>query len=389
MKEDLNFYKNITKYSLPLTELLKDESLFSSIPQNWTIVVTGIKDSTDAVALGSHNDVNLSATGSIITVLNTIKKINKSIKIPYFFGGDGATFIVPNSVLIPVLDALHDYSEHIKNIMKLNLRFGALGVDEVYKNDVSLRITKLKHNKYLTTPVALGNGIKYAEYIIKSRFKQEAVTTVKKQLNLDGMECRWDEIYPNEEQKKIVCLLINCNDEKIQAEVYGKIMNEINFVFGDLSTRNPISTLKLKLNTSIDKIRKEMYATIGKKSASYLISNWLITVFGKYYFKFSKEGKSYVHKVSQLSDTIMLDGSINTVMSGTQKQVNRLQILLDELESSKTIVYGLHTTHASIMSCFIEDRDEKHIHFVDGTEGGYTSAAIMLKEKLKKYKETA
>lgn len=36
------------------------------------------------------------------------------------------------------------------------------------------------------------------------------------------------------------------------------------------------------------------------------------------------------------------------------------------------------------MSCYIEDRKEKHIHFVDGTEGGYTSAARMFKEKQKK-----
>ncbi|WP_338034474.1 DUF3095 family protein [Lacinutrix algicola] len=41
---------------------------------------------------------------------------------------------------------------------------------------------------------------------------------------------------------------------------------------------------------------------------------------------------------------------------------------------------------ASIMSCYFEDREEKHIHFVDGTEGGYTSAAIMLKEKARDLK---
>lgn len=80
----------------------------------------------------------------------------------------------------------------------------------------------------------------------------------------------------------------------------------------------------------------------------------------------------------------MLDGFLNTVISGTDKQVNRLKILLDELESNNEIIYGMHITHASIMSCYIEDREEKHIHFVDGTEGGYTSAAIMFKEKLKK-----
>ena len=383
MKSDLNFYKKISKNSLPLTDLLKDESLFSSVPKNWSIVVTDIENSTAAVANGFHNDVNLCATGSIITVLNTIKTVSKKIEIPYFFGGDGSTFIMPNTILTPVLEALNNYSQHIKNTLNLNLRVGHLELEKVYNNNVTLRITKLRHNKYLTTPVVLGNGIKYAENVIKDNFKVSHVDTSVLALNLEGMECRWDEIYPSQTDKKVICLLVNCNDEKKQAEIYGTIMNEINYVFGDLNNRNPITALKLRLNTSIEKIKKEMHVKLGKNKTSYLLNNWLITIFGKYYFKLFKAGKRYVYKVSQLSDTIMLDGSINTVISGTNKQVSRLQILLDDLESNNKIIYGLHTTHASIMSCYIQDRKEKHIHFVDGTEGGYTSAAIMFKEKLK------
>ena len=383
MKDDINFYKSILKNKLPLTELLKDESLFSSVPKNWSIVVTDIKNSTVAVANGFHNDVNLCATGSIITVLNTIKGIDKKIQIPYFFGGDGSTFIIPNNLVQPIIQALNNYSQHIANTLKLNLRVGHIKVEEVYNNKVTLRITKLRHNKYLTTPVVLGNGIKFAENYIKQSFEiADPIKDKNIALNLEGMECRWDEIYPNEPQKKVICLLVNCEDEKKQAEIYGTIMNEINYVFGDLDNRNPITTLKLKLNTTLEKIRKEMYVKVGKNQSKYLINNWLITVFGKYYFKFFKAGKLYIYRVSQLSDTIMLDGSINTVISGNDKQIKRLQIFLDDLESKKKIIYGLHTTHASIMSCYIEDREEKHIHFVDGTEGGYTSAAIMFKNKV-------
>ncbi|WP_232219128.1 DUF3095 domain-containing protein [Olleya marilimosa] len=383
MKDDINFYKSILKNKLPLTELLKDESLFSSVPKNWSIVVTDIKNSTVAVANGLHNDVNLCATGSIITVLNTIKGIDKKIQIPYFFGGDGSTFIIPNNLVQPIIQALNNYSQHIANTLKLNLRVGHIKVEEVYNNKVTLRITKLRHNKYLTTPVVLGNGIKFAENYIKQSFEiADPIKDKNIALNLEGMECRWDEIYPNEPQKKVICLLVNCEDEKKQAEIYGTIMNEINYIFGNLDNRNPITTLKLKLNTTLEKIRKEMYVKVGKNQSKYLINNWLITVFGKYYFKFFKAGKLYIYRVSQLSDTIMLDGSINTVISGNEKQIKRLQIFLDDLESKKKIIYGLHTTHASIMSCYIEDREEKHIHFVDGTEGGYTSAAIMFKNKV-------
>jgi len=285
-------------------------------------------------------------------------------------------------VLEPILLALNNYSQHIKKTLQLNLRVGQIEVDTVYSNNVSIRITKIRHNKYLTTPVVLGNGLKYAELLIKENFKASATANSKKiELNLKGMECRWDEIQPNHTGKKVICLLIDCDNEENQAEVYSTIMKEIDLVFGNLEKRNPISTFKLKLNTSLETIRKEMYAKIGKYQMTYLVSNWLVTMIGTFYFKFLKAGKLYKYRVTQLSDTIMLDGLLNTVISGTDKQINKLKRLLDDLESKDEIIYGMHITHASIMSCYIENREEKHIHFVDGTEGGYTSAAIMFKLK--------
>ncbi|WP_430409352.1 DUF3095 domain-containing protein [Kordia sp.] len=384
MKDFITFYADLPKHFTPLRDLLKDESLFAGIPKNWHIVVTDIEGSSKAVENGQHNDINLTATGSIITVLNEIKSIDSSIKIPYFFGGDGATFIIPDAILPKIISALNTYSAHIKKTLEFNLRVGSVILDEVYKNNVTTRIAKLRHNEYLTTPVVLGNGLKFAEAYIKDNFKPSDITENNDNaIDLTGMECRWDEIKPNSNDNSVVCLLVSCSDETKQAQVFKSVMDEINYLFGNLDERRPITTLKLKLNTSIEKIRKEMMTKIGKYDRKYLIDNWLITVFGKYYFKFFSQGKRYLYRVTQLSDTIMLDGSINTVISGNSKQISKLQIFLDTLESENEITYGMHVTHASIMSCYVQDRKKNHIHFVDGTEGGYTAAAIAYKRKLK------
>ena len=53
------------------------------------------------------------------------------------------------------------------------------------------------------------------------------------------------------------------------------------------------------------------------------------------------------------------------------------------MERDKKLIYGIHVTHASVMSCYVLDRRTTHSHFVDGTEGGYTSAAKMFKIKKK------
>ena len=263
--------------------------MFTNVPDDWHVVVTDVMDSSLAVKKGLHSDINLSAVGSIISVLNEVKSIDTNIGIPYFFGGDGATFLVPNVIINQVMETLESYSKHIFKIFKLVLRIGEVQLCDIYKNGVSLRISKLRQNKYMTTPVVLGNGLKYAENIIKENFKLQKVnTTNTKPINLEGMECRWDKILPEAKDKKVVCLLIKSQSEDKQAEIFSTIMTEINHQFGDLDARRPIHVNTLKLDNSVGKIRKEMFARIGKFDRKHLIKNWAITFFGTYYFKFLK-----------------------------------------------------------------------------------------------------
>ena len=85
----------------------------------------------------------------------------------------------------------------------------------------------------------------------------------------------------------------------------------------------------------------------------------------------------------QLSDTLVIDGRINTVISGTTAQRQELKEALDQLEQSSLIWYGLFVSKESVLSCYVRNMNEKHIHFVDGSDGGYTRAAIELKQKLR------
>lgn len=383
MTESKFFFKKLIPHKIPLRRLLRDIRLFEKVPENWHIIVADIEESTEAIANGKHNEVNLAATGSIVSILNQIKKYKSKIKVPYFFGGDGATFIVPPSILEDLLGVLDTHRRHVKSNLKLSLRVGSMSVKEAYDNGHKLRIAKIRLNQYLITPVVLGTALKYAEKVIKNDYEDDAKAVIsRKKLDLTGMECRWDEIEPPKTEQKVVCLLINCDEEQIQRKIYEEVITKIDRIFGDLEERQPISILKLKLDTTLNKIKKEMYARIGKYNMLYLVKNWLVTGLGKYYFKYFEEGKSYLFKVSQLSDTLMIDGSINTVISGHQEQIDKLITYLDTLEAAKKINYGIHITHASVMSCYVEDRKNNHIHFVDGTDGGYTAAAKIFKNKM-------
>lgn len=379
---DRSFYQALPVQTIPLYKLLGKEKYFTDVPSDWCVIVIDVIGSTQAVAMGRHHEVNLAATGGIITVLNRLKANHKELKIPYFFGGDGATFIVPGNLTGELVEALDNYRHHIKRQLNLVLRVGALKVGEVYAAGFTIRLARAKLNELYTIPVVLGNGLKKAESRIKASFVDaEALAARLAEVDLTGMECRWNEIAPPRDQERIVCLLVSAADEASQGKMYAEVITRIERIFGDLEQRRPVASGRLRLNLGLMNLAREMYASLGRFQLRYLLRNWLATLYGPWYFRRTEAGKNYLAKISKLTDTLMLDGNINTVISGRAGQISRLTNYLDRQERAGILKYGLHVTHSSVMSCYVLDHDEDHVHFVDGTEGGYTSAARMFKVK--------
>ena len=375
------FYSRLPVNEISLGELLMEEHLFFKVPQSWFIIITDVKKSSDAVLGGLHETVNLVATGSIVAVLNLAYKAN--ITIPFFFGGDGATFMVPPSLLQAVLQALLLHQQNTQTNFNLTLRVGTVPVQQVYGQGHKMVITKLKTSSIFFIPVVLGNGLAYSEKIIKGDdyMAQTLVNTVD-ELDLSGMECRWDRIKPPETYDEVVSLLVMATDEDKQAAIFKKVMLHIESIYGTYQHRAPISVSRLKLKGTLGKIALEMRAKLGGYKFFYLLRTWVTTLLGKIYLK-TKEGQLYLNKLVDMSDTLVIDGKINTVISGTAAQREQLTLALDALEAGGEIIYGLYTSSESVMSCYVRNMNDDHVHFVDGAEGGYTRAAGMLKQKLK------
>ena len=382
------FYTNINSQQAPIHEVLGKEELFQTVPADWHVVVTDVKNSTQAVADGKHSLVNLIATGSIIASLNLARKAG--INVPFFFGGDGATLIVPDQILLPLLSALQEHKRNSFENFQLYLRVGSMPVAQVYEEKNRLLISKADMSPILPIPLVLGSGLKYAEDQIKqndsdAQLEKESTESL---LDLAGMECRWNKITPPENKQEVLSLLVESLDEERQGTIFCKVLQEVEHIFGNQGSRNPISVQKLRLDASLDKIRTEMRVKLGENNFAYLLENWLRTLIGDLYFRFNKGGKMYLDNLVKLSDTLVIDGRINTVISGTVDQRKQLIQQLDKIEEAGDILYGIHSSPESIMSCYVTDREDQHIHFVDGSGGGYTQAAKMLKRKIRERKET-
>jgi hypothetical protein len=374
------FYSRLPVNQLPLSELLMEEHLFFTVPSNWHVLITDVRRSTEAVANGLHETVNLVATGSIVAVLNIAYK--EDLSVPFFFGGDGATFIVPPSILEKVMKALLQHQENTQQTFNLSLRVGHVPVEDIYAQEQSLRISKLKTSELFSIPVVLGYGLSYAEKVIKGDdylLVPPEMTT--DDLDLSGMQCRWDKIKPPENYDEVISLLVVPRPEAKQAEALRKVIEQIDNIYGDPDKRKPITVSRLKLKATLKKIGTEMKAKLGGYRPVYLFKTWFTTLLGTLYFR-TKPGKTYLMQLVDMSDTLVIDGRINTVISGTAAQRKELEHALNKLEEEGLIRYGLFVSKESVMSCYVRSMNENHVHFIDGSDGGYTKAAAVLKKKL-------
>lgn len=375
------FYTRLPIYKRSISELLAGKQYFTPVPSDWHVLITDIKNSTGAFENGRHEEVNLIATGSIISTLNLAQKAD--IEIPFFFGGDGATMIVPSPLLEPALKALSVHRENTLRNANLDLRVGSVPVSTLTSKGHSLTISRLYLSDLFSIPIVLGDGLTEAEAIIKGQSDQAEVETQDDALDLSGMECRWDRIKPAMTQHEVVCLLVTALDATRQASLYKTIFDDIDQIYGPYEKRNPVSVPKLNLSTSIKKLALETRTRLGNSNIFATAKALLLTAYGKWFFMKQEVGKNYLNDLVQLTDTLVLDGRVNTVIAGTREQRIQLEARLDALEHEGLIVYGIYTSRESVMSCYVQDYASKHIHFVDGSDGGYTMAAKMLKHKVR------
>ncbi|AWA29698.1 DUF3095 domain-containing protein [Flavobacterium magnum] len=378
-----HFYSALPLHQGSVSELLGKEHCFAKVPDDWHVVITDIRGSTAAVLEGRHEQVNFVATGSIVAVLNIAFSLN--ITVPFFFGGDGATFIIPNTLLERVMNALTSYKARTLENFNLELRACSVPVRKLHGDGQEIRIARFSSSANFIIPVVLGNGLDHAEQLIKGELHVPADTATETEApDLAGMQCRWDKIPAPIDKEEIVTLLVIARDVASQGSAFRKILGKIDTLYGAPEKRQPISIARLRLKTTFNRLGVEMKLRLGHVKFIELIRKWLFTSFIYLYFK-TRNGKKYLENLVAMSDTLVLDGKINTVISGTVRQRQALLELLDRMEADAEIVYGMHLSNASIMSCYVRDVKDDHIHFVDGSDGGYTQAAGMLKRKLRTY----
>lgn len=353
------------------------------------MIVADIQNSTAAVESGRHNDVNIVAAGSLIVALNIARQMN--VEIPFFFGGDGGSLLAPQHLVDPILAGLYIHNFNCQKNFGLTLHIGSISVTDVQADGRNLKIAKMLAGTGLSKAVLVGDGLIYAEHKIKSLSTYRQSEPATRELNLTGLECRWDHVKPPHDENEIVCFLIEAIDPLKQLDVYREVLTKLDETYGTLESRSPLSLERLKLLFDFEKIKKEILIKYGRWRVGHFLTTLFQTLLGPLFFKYNLKfdnigGRDYLLQLISNADTLIVDGRISTIVSGNSEKRIQFITSLNSLEKQGVLIFGHHVSKESVMTCYIENRNAKHIHFIDGSDGGYTAVAKKFKSKLASFR---
>ncbi len=382
------FYKDLPVIKKDLEEALTNEEYFKSVPNNWSIVVTDIENSTEEFGKGKYQEMNIISASSIIVALNIAEKYK--IEIPFIYGGDGASIIVPKKILPEVLESLATLRNNALYNFKLSLRVGSISVESLKEYGHRLKVAKIKIVEDYTQAIFMGAGLSQAEKIIKSdkRFLTKKEGEEKK-LNLSGLQCRWNEIEPPAHKKEILVLIVNPIKKLKQAIIYQHILRDIESVYGSFKKRHPISGKEVGHSSDFKTLSRASYLKYGKLNIFYtsiqMVKSFLSKLYIRSHIKLPIQiHEDYIHgDIATATDTLKIDGSLKTIIAGTKKQRDELLRKLERREQNREILFGHFGTDSTTITCYVHKRDKEYINFIDGTDGGYVKAAQELKHKLR------
>jgi hypothetical protein len=370
-----------------------DEKNFHNVPDDWLVVVADIKGSTKAIEGGRYKDVNILGASSIIAVLNSVQ----NIEIPFVFGGDGASFVIPQSCRKSVEKALNGTRSLAQAGFDMELRIGIVPVKIIVEGGFRVRIAKMQVSPWGTLAMFSGGGLAYAEKLIKdmqtsATYEIPTGSNHSEDENLfDGLECRWEPI--RSQRGETVCLMVLAqgDNELKNAETYSSFIEEIRKIYGTQKDYSPISPSQMKVTLNAKLLASETKVRTFNKNfftcLIYPVFLRLSCVLGKIIFKLGLrvgdlDGEDYLNTLTKNSDFQKFDDTLRMTIDSKPEQRQQLVEYLEAQKEAGTLFYGIQISDSALMTCMVFDRKDRHLHFVDGASGGYALAAKQMKSQL-------
>ena len=358
---------------------LMDPTLYSPLPDDWSIGVADIVESTRAIAEARYKAVNMAGAAVIASVTNALD----GREFPFVFGGDGASFAVSPDDLERAREALAATAIWVKDDLDLELRVALVPVAAVRAQGLDVRVARFGPSPNLSYAMFSGGGLGWAEAAMKRGEFAVPAAPSGTQPDLTGLSCRFEEI-PSVRGLILSVLIVPARSAD-PASFRRLIEDVIALVERSPDAGRPVPPGGPPLRWPPAGVDFEARAARGgsllKRRARVLAQ----TLFAYFVMRFgiSVGGfvpKTYVQQVVENSDFRKYDDGLRMILDCTPQLERELTQRLSAAASGGIARYGLHRQDAAMMTCFTPSAlRSDHVHFIDGARGGYASAATALK----------
>jgi Protein of unknown function (DUF3095) len=358
---------------------LMDPALYLPLPDDWSIGVADIVESTKAIAEARYKAVNMAGASVIAAVANALD----GREFPFVFGGDGASFAVAPDDLARARDALAATATWVRDDLDLLMRVALVPVKAVRAQGLDVRVARFGPSPNLSYAMFSGGGLGWAEAALKRGEFAIEVAPSGTQPDLTGLSCRFEEIPAT---RGLILSVLVVPARSADPAAFRKLIEDvIALVERSPDAGRPVPPGGPPLRWPPAGVEFEARAKRGgplfKRRAGVLAHTLFAYVIMR--FGISVGGfvpKTYVQQVVENSDFRKYDDGLRMILDCTPELERALTERLAQAASDGIARYGLHRQDAAMMTCFTPSAlRSDHVHFIDGARGGYASAATALK----------
>lgn len=368
-----------------------DPGRYRQAPADWHLALTDIEGSTQAIERGLQKSVNMIAASCIAAVRN----ICIGMEVPYLFGGDGATLLIPPEHAEAALAALSGVRAFVKDSAGLNLRVGAIRVGDLHAHGHDVMVARYEASPGNSFAMFRGGGVGFLDRVLKGR--HPAVPAERVQLSeatstpdLSGLSCLWEPI-----ASKNGCMVSLVAAMPSSDGDYRPILRRLVEIAGDGTQPASSEMLEATLRRKWFPSRESREMEVAASGAKTPLARWkvrlgvmLVAAAAQISVRLGAaigvvDAGRYIRESARNSDFCKVDGALQMVIDCTPAALAQIETYLLELEATGAVSFGLHVSDSAVMTCLVKSFAQgHHVHFIDGAGGGYTKAAKIMKGKL-------
>lgn len=368
---------------IPSFRLVSDYSRYTPLPDDWYLALADIRNSTDAIRLGRYKEVSM-AGACIIAALNNFYK--RDHFLPYLFGGDGSILALPDYQIDKVRGILAFCRNAVKNAYGLEMTAGIVSVRELRNQGQDIRVARLRMSEFIDQTIFWGSGLAYAEQLIKDNKQLDETQPIP--ADFSGLECRWSQMPSSKDEVATYIIQAMGSSEEERVTIYERCFEEIETIYGPEEDFHPIreEALRMTANPKLLGVEWKLRTQPPTWKKRIIYGGKLVfqLLAGTYLMKFKKrtgdtDWGAYKPDLVRHADYKKFGDGLRFVAVGRVQQRMELTHFLESQFNNGTLAYGVQPSFAAMITCYVRDYQREHLHFVDGTDGGYAKASQELK----------